>query len=241
MNGKLICIFNFQPPKMKLLATFTTLLCIISIGQAQTNPHAQADIHKITVEEVLQTTSYTYLLGKENGNLQWLALPKINAEVGDVYYHQKGMEMKDFKSTELDRTFESVMFLQGVERTDSFQNNSSATPGVKSTPKKLTTVINTVEGSITIAELLTNKDNYANKTVKIRAEVTKYNSNIMGKNWLHIQDGTECSGENDLTITSEMESKVGEIITVEGKVILDKDFGSGYFYKIIMEEGRIID
>ncbi|MCF6352598.1 MAG: hypothetical protein L3J06_06275 [Cyclobacteriaceae bacterium] len=94
---------------------------------------------------------------------------------------------------------------------------------------------------ITIAELFANKNNYANKTVKIKGEVKKYNSKIMSKNWIHLQDGTEHSGENDLTITSQMEVKTGDIVTFEGKIILDKDFGSGYFYKIIMEDGKVVE
>ncbi len=94
---------------------------------------------------------------------------------------------------------------------------------------------------ITIAELFANKDDYANKTVKVKGEVKKFNSKIMGKNWIHIQDGTEHLGENDLTVTSQMEAKKGDIIIIEGKIILDKDFGSGYFYKIIMEDGKIVE
>ncbi len=100
---------------------------------------------------------------------------------------------------------------------------------------------NQAEGTITLAELFANKTNYANKKVVIRGEVKKYNSKIMGKNWIHIQDGTEYMGENDLTITSQMEVKTGDVVTMEGKITLDKDFGSGYFYKIIMEEGKIME
>jgi len=227
---------------MKLLPTIIALFCIIYLGNAQTTKQAQPNTHKIMVEEVVQASAYTYLLGKENDKTTWLALPKIEASKGEIYYYQGGMEMKNFKSTELKRTFDSILFIEGVQRTDSFQNKSAGTTNTNLKPvPKLNKIINTVEGSITIAELITNKNEYANKLVKIRGQVTKYNRAIMGKNWIHIQDGTECSGENDLTITSEMETQKGEVIIVEGKIILDKDFGSGYFYKIIMEEGKIIE
>jgi len=102
-------------------------------------------------------------------------------------------------------------------------------------------VIKPVEGGITIAELFANRDNYANKVLIMRGKVTKFNSNIMGKNWIHIQDGTEYSGENDLTITSDMEVKVDDIVAFEGKITLDKDIGPGYFYKIIMEDAKIVE
>ena len=78
-------------------------------------------------------------------------------------------------------------------------------------------------------------------TVKLRGKVVKYNAGIMGKNWIHLQDGTSNGDENDITITTEMSAKVGDIITVEGKIALDKDFGAGYLYKIIVEESQIKD
>ena len=77
--------------------------------------------------------------------------------------------------------------------------------------------------------------------MKIHGKVVKYNSGIMGKNWIHIQDGTDYSGKNDLTITTNMATSLDKMITIEGTIVLDKDFGSGYFYDIILEEGIIIE
>jgi len=62
----------------------------------------------------------------------------------------------------------------------------------------------------------------------------------MGKNWIHIQDGTEGEGVYDLTITSLQNVSVGDTVTFEGKIALDKDFGYGYFYNVLMEEGGLI-
>ena len=87
---------------------------------------------------------------------------------------------------------------------------------------------------------MANKSEYAGKEVKLKGTVVKYNAGIMGKNWIHIQDGTANGTENDLTVTTEMSAKVGDIIIIEGVITLDKDFGAGYFYKIIVEEGKIM-
>ena len=93
---------------------------------------------------------------------------------------------------------------------------------------------------ITIAKLLADKQAFAGKTIKVKGQVTKYNSGIMGKNWVHIQDGSEFNGSFDLTITTDITTSVGETITVEGKIVLDKDFGYGYFYEVLMENGKTI-
>jgi hypothetical protein len=100
--------------------------------------------------------------------------------------------------------------------------------------------IEKADGGITIAELFTNKKEYSGKIVKIKGKITKVNPAIMGKNWIHLQDGTIFEDEFDLTVTSEVIPETGSIVTIEGKVALDKDFGYGYTYPIMLEEAKII-
>jgi hypothetical protein len=59
---------------------------------------------------------------------------------------------------------------------------------------------------------------------------------IMGKNWIHVQDGTEAAGNYDLTVTTQGTAKVGDVVVVEGGISLNKDFGAGYKYDVIMED-----
>ena len=227
---------------MKYITTIIAVISIAFYSQAQNSPHTQANIHQFVVEEVLQTTSYTYLLAKENNSKQWLALPKIVAEIGETYYYQDGVEMRDFKSTELNRTFASVLFLQGVQSAATIQPQANESQDSASVPSSASTgKIEPPKGGITIAELMANKANYESKEVLIRGKVVKYNSGIMGKNWIHLQDGTASGDENDLTVTTDMTTKVGDVITIFGVITLDKDFGAGYFYKIIMEEASIME
>jgi len=96
------------------------------------------------------------------------------------------------------------------------------------------------KGGITIGELYAKKDSYSAKPVKIKGEVVKFNKQIMGKNWIHIQDGTNNNGSFDLTITSDETVKVGDVVTIEGIITLNKDFGYGYSYDIILENGKLI-
>ena len=64
---------------------------------------------------------------------------------------------------------------------------------------------------------------------------------ILGRNWLHVQDGSGNAGDgsNDLAVTTDAVAKVGDIVTVTGKVTVDKDFGAGYAYKVMLEEAKI--
>ncbi len=93
----------------------------------------------------------------------------------------------------------------------------------------------------TIAEVFDQKDKLAGQLVTIRCEVTKYASMIMGTNWAHLQDGTSAQdGNKDLTVTTSAEVKAGDVVMVQGKVTLNKDFGAGYKYDVIIEDASII-
>jgi hypothetical protein len=105
--------------------------------------------------------------------------------------------------------------------------------------EKMNAKVEPCEGCVKLSDLFSGKKTYEGKTIKITGKVTKFNAGIMGKNWIHIQDGSEYEGEYDLTVTTSGEAAVGDIVTLEGKITLDKDFGYGYFYKIIMEDGVI--
>lgn len=108
------------------------------------------------------------------------------------------------------------------------------------TIEKINVTIEPCQDCITIAKLFEGKKTFSGKNVKVTGKVTKFNPSIMGKNWVHIQDGTEFQGEFDLTITTDAMVSVGETVTFEGKLALDKDFGYGYSYKVLLEESKTV-
>jgi len=234
-----------HPMKFLLYASVIVFL-FLSCQSNQNKQSAQlpAGVHKIVVKEVIQTDNYTYLRVDENDAEKWLAVAKMEANQGETYYYTGGFEMKDFESKELGKTFESVYFLESVSSSPDIKAKEPAkephSTG-KLNVEKQDIIVVPAEGGITIAELYARKDTYAGKTVKIKGQVTKYNTAIMKKNWVHIQDGSEYAGKFDLTVTTEMETAVGDIITVEGTVALNKDFGYGYSYDVLIEDSKIVD
>jgi hypothetical protein len=199
--------------------------------------------HKVVVKEVIQSSNYTYLLVKENKDENWIAVPKMNANPGETYYYDGGLLMENFQSKDLNRTFEKIWFVDAVRTTLESQNQTSQgnTPPHDMKPKidKKEMQISKVDGGISIKELFAEKAKYQGKNVKIKGVVSKVNPEIMGKNWIHIQDGTEFEGLFDLTVTSLQIPKVGDTVIVSGIIALDKDFGAGYIYDVIMEDAQI--
>jgi hypothetical protein len=198
--------------------------------------------HKVVVDDILHTTTYTYLNVEEKGTAFWIAIPRREDLLkGKTYYYSGGYEMPNFQSKELDRTFETLYLVQEVTDTPNKSTDimQAAQSSGKRTPLQDEELdIKPEAGEISIAELYSNREGYSGKTVKIRGRVIKYNESIMGKNWAHIQDGSEFEKNYDLTVTTIDNVKMGDIVSFEGVIYLNKDFGAGYAYEVIMEEAK---
>jgi len=186
--------------------------------------------HTVEVKEVLQTSGYTYLLVKENEKEEWLAGIRINAAAGQFFTYDDASVMTDFKSRELNRTFNEILFVAKLTPVSKDAVHESPSK-VKINPKNIR--------EISISALVDNKEKYSGRIVKVAGKVTKYSSNILGKNWVHIEDESSAKSRQDLTLTTDKELKVGDIITAYGEVQLNKNFGSGYFFDVIIEDATV--
>jgi hypothetical protein len=93
----------------------------------------------------------------------------------------------------------------------------------------------------TVAEVWAQRGRLKGKRVAIRGRVANFNEEIMSRNWLHLRDGTGDPGkDNDLTITSRDKPAVGNVVVIRGTVSVDKDFGAGYAYPVIIEDAEVV-
>lgn len=235
--------------KMKHLPYILILIFLFISCNSSNRSEVQSNnnIHEVVVQEVLQVSEYTYVRALDEGVEVWLAVPATEVSVGNTYFYNKFMEMRDFESKELNKSFNKIYFLEGLSEKAEEINKALTTntrglnqEAIKPIIEKKEVSVEVVTDGITIATLFEEKDKYKDKIVKIKGKVVKYNPAIMGVNWIHIQDGTEFNGEFDLTVTSKDEVKVDEMITIEGTVVLDKDFGAGYIYDVIVENATVI-
>lgn len=240
-----------------IIKTLLIAIFFLSCNDAKTTQTAIGpEIHKGIVKEVLHVSEYSYVRILEDGQEKWLAVPITNVEQGGTYYYSNTMEMKNFESKELNKTFETLYFIEKLSTSEAdVKSLLTANPNTMSTvngqalnssetPKpvidKKDVNVTASENTISIAELFKNRETYNNQVVRLRGEVTKYNPDIMNVNWVHIQDGTEYNGEFDLTATTTSTVQIGDVLTLEGKVTLNKDFGAGYIYDIIIENATIL-
>jgi len=203
---------------------------------------SKSNTHKIVINESLVGGSYLYLNVTEEGNKYWMAIPNSPVEIGGTYYYDGGMVMKDFESKVLKRTFDFITFVEGIRTTEQAAEkhvHTHAEPKKEKMDTEIVKIEKPANGT-SLNELFSDKKSFSKKSIVVKGQVIKVNNGIMKKNWVHISDGTQFENLKSLTITTTEEVKIGDIVTFEGVVVLNKDFGAGYVYDILLEEGKLI-
>ena len=239
---------------MKKISIYILLLLVGIIGCSSEKTESETTLpegtRKIEVVESAAGGGYTFIKANENGNEFWIAVREMEVNVGDVYYFTGSMVMSNFESKSLGKTFETILFVDNISNTPpanvgkvtreqamaEIETNHSKPKVDPVTDIKVTPL----KDGYSIEAVNKDKASLAGKTVKVKGIVTKYNGGIMQRNWIHIQDGTSFGESIDITVTSDQTAKVGDTIIIEGIVAVDKDFGAGYFYDVIVENASIV-
>ncbi len=204
--------------------------------------------HKVVAEETLHTDKYTYVRVNENGQSFWIAIPKSNVQIGTTYYYTGGLMKKNFQSKEYDRVFETLYLVSGLTTEPGGAQaggGSAVDQALSGGPHSHeadvappTSEIAGAKGAVKISSLMANLGKYDGKVIKVTGKCVKLNPMIMGRNWLHIQDGS--ANNFDLTVTTTEQVQLGSIVTMEGTIALNRDFGAGYKYNVIMEGATVL-
>ncbi len=204
----------------------------------------EVSVHKVVITDFMEAGTYVYLNVTEAGKEYWMAIPNTKIEKGATYYYSGGMEMRDFESKQLGKTFDRIIFAEGISASATVVSKPKVEHSHSESDHKLEATeaisIELPEGGVSIKELYKNKNNFNKKEIIVRGKVVKVNKNILDKNWIHIVDGTTFEDKKDLTITTSELAQLGAIVTFKATVVLDKDFGAGYVYNLLLENGEII-
>jgi hypothetical protein len=203
-----------------------------------------------TVIETVNAAGYTYVHFDTGKEKVWAAAPEFVVEVGEAVTISGPMPMPNYHSKTLDRTFELVYFVARVEVEGAERRPAEAPSGKPSWMKTGRGVaaeaaevdlsgIEKAAGGKTVEELYAGKADLAGQEIVVRGRVVKFTPGIMGRNWLHLRDGTGAPGSDDLTVTTDAMVEMGNTVLVRGKVATDRDFGAGYKYELIIEDAEI--
>lgn len=196
-----------------------------------------------TVAETMTSGGYIYVRLEEDD--AWLASTPISLAVGDKVQYSSGMIMENFTSSSLNRTFDSIRFVQKLQVAGQFDadaHTAAAASEMGGFAKSATAEppkageIAPLDGGKTIAEVRSESHELKDQQVTLRAKVMKVSMEILGKNWITLQDGTGVAPDNKLLTTSQEVVAIGDVVTVKGVVKTDVNLGSGYKYKVVLEE-----
>ena len=193
------------------------------------------------VIETMDSGGYTYVHIENSAGKTWVAVPRTKVQKGQDISFNPGAEMRNFPSKTLNRTFDRIIFSAGVKG----QGGTEKSPGSKGTAVTVDEKIKVDKAAgpdaYTVAEIFSKSKELQEKTVVVRGKVVKVSAGVMGKNWVHIQDGSgnQQKGTHNLVATTLDTAAVGDIVTVTGTFAKDKDFGAGYLCKAIVEDAKV--
>ncbi|MBC2839257.1 hypothetical protein [Robiginitalea sp. SC105] len=202
------------------------------------------DLHEVRVSEVLPADNYWYLQVNEGDRVYWIATRTGNATKGGTYFYNEAVQKKNFESPALGRVFDTLYLVtrlvtesersrlrKGPPNPHALQGDRSENPvSPEGNPEKVT--------RIGIHQLLKSPEEHAGSWVEVTGICTKVNSGIMGRNWVHLRDPDEESAE--LVLTTGATTEAGQTVTFRARVSLNRDFGAGYRYDILLEDGLLL-
>jgi len=205
------------------------------------------------VTETFDVSGYTYAEVDDGKKKVWAAGPVTQLKPGDMIAFSSDMPMQNYRSKSMERDFSIIYFVErfisdkqmpsttaGATTVDTAIDDATAAPHdflKKGQAAKLVKEIKKAEGGNTIAEIHKQKQQLNGKTIRVRGLVTKVTNQVMGKNWLHVRDSSTLE---DLTITTMGTAAIDDVVVIEGRLELDKDFGYGYVYPVIVEDASVV-
>lgn len=217
--------------------------------QTAVPPSPVSSVAGLTTGKVIETMNsggYTYVHVDTGSEAIWAAGPETVVAVGDVVSFPPGMQMANFESESLNRTFDVVYFVSEIKTGSAASGKPQMPMGHPQVGASGADVddmdfagITVPEGGQNIATLYAQKDRLVGRSVVVRGKVVKFTAGVMNKNWIHLRDGTGAEGTNDLTVTTDTVAKIGDTIVARGVLTSDKDFGFGYKYEILIENADV--
>lgn len=237
------------------LATTTLLGCLAVHAQSAAPIPAGVDRAENpvtgTVLETMDAGGYTYVRLKDGTNDLWAACWATSVATGQVVTVPAGYIMRGFRSPSLNREFAAIRFipaLGGVTNATATAHDPAQLPpghpvaGAAKTPSATvdTSPVAPPAGGLKIADLVARSKEFVGKEVLVRGRVVKFTQQVMGINWMHLQDGSSDTPAGcDITVTTDGVTELGQIVTARGKLSADRDFGYGYKYDLLIEKAQI--
>lgn len=232
--------------KTLLLRLLSLVFVLWSIGAGAAPPTpAQGAPLTGTVLEVKDVAPYTYLRLRTKEGEVWAAVPTAAVKVGADVSIANPQAMNGFHSKTLNKTFDRIVFgtLAGRGEQAAPPDHAAMHAPAGNAPAVPPVKVEKAKGpnAQTVAGIVTGAASLKDKPVTVRGQVVKFTADVMGKNWLHLRDGTGSAtdGSNDVLVVTGNTASIGDVVLVSGTVRTDRNLGSGYSYKVLIEDAKV--
>jgi hypothetical protein len=232
---------------MKLFVTVFVALLSCPGWAADNPPPVQSSSLKGEVLEVKDVDAYTYLRLKTSTGETWAAVNKAPVSKGAVVTIENPAVMNNFESKTLKKTFDRIVFGtlagSGAGGAPAKMDMAQMHAGVAKPVTVPNVKVAKAKGpdARTVAEIVEKKAELKDRPVLVRGQVVKYTPGVMGKNWIHLRDGSGSAADstNDVLVTTKDETRIGDVVLARGTVRTDVDLGSGYSYKVLVDAATL--
>jgi len=224
-----------------LLAAFVMLCSSLGWSAEKSAPAPAATVVKGEVLEVKDVDSYTYLRLKTADGEMWAAVARAPLKKGAKVTVENVMVMNNFESKSLKKTFDKIAFGNLAGAGGQVASAHGGAPKTVAFAGDIKVAKASGADARTVAEVVTKSAELKDKKVAVRGKVVKFTGAVMGKNWIHLRDGTGSAANktDDVLVTTMDKANIGDTVLVKGVVRTDKDFGAGYSYKVLIEEATL--
>ena len=197
-------------------------------------------LKEVRVVKVTPGEKYQFAEVREGDKTYWIASTARNIRAGETYFYNEALIRTQFESAELQTVFDTLLLvtrlvpegLQGelkapLHKVNTGEQDDQAQEADQASPV-----------SLDLSELIQNPAPYENQWVEFSGTCVKVNPGIMGRNWVHLKALGEAGGE--VVLTTQEEIEVGQVVRMQAVVKRNRDFGSGYRYDLLLEEGKRI-
>ncbi len=230
---------------MKSLSAVLLTLCIGIALAAENAALAQMASVKGKVLEVRDVETYTYLRLKTRDGEIWAAVAKTPVKKDSEVTIENVLVMNGFESKAMKKKFDKILFgtLGGAGAARAGGDMAALHSGTAKAADVGDVKVAKAAGpdARTVAEIVTRRAEFKDKTIVVRGKIVKFTSGVLDRNWIHLRDGSGSASDNthDLVVTTKEQARIGDVVIVKGVVHTDKDLGSGYSYKVLVEDATI--
>ncbi len=198
-------------------------------------------LKEVRILKVTPGEKYRYAEVQEGDKTYWIASTNQDIRVGETYFYNEALIRAQFESKDLQTVFDTLRLVTRLvpegRQGELKAPLHKAHPGLQEGQAEAVDQA-TVPVSLDLPELIRNPTPYEDQWVEFSATCVKVNPGIMGRNWVHLKALGE--GGEEVVLTTQEDIPVGKAVRMQAVVRRNRDFGSGYRYELLLEEGKRI-